>query len=67
FSEGEYSIGDTVRVLTEDYQEIARGVVNFAEQDVQRIKGLRTEEFKKLFEESVPEEVIHRDNMVLMI
>lgn len=67
FSEGEYSIGDTVRVLTEDYQEIARGVVNYAEQDVQRIKGLRTEEFKKLFEESVPEEVIHRDNMVLMI
>ena len=67
FSEGEYSIGDTVRVLTDDYQEIARGVVNFAEQDVQRIKGLRTEEFKKLFEESVPEEVIHRDNMVLMI
>ena len=66
-SDGEYAVGDTVRVLTEDYQEIARGVVNFSERDIQKIKGLKTEEFCRIFQEKVPEEVIHRDNMVLMI
>ncbi len=66
-SEGEYDKGDTVRVLTEDYQEIARGVINFPSGDIQKIKGLKTDEFRKIFADDVPAEVIHRDNMVLMI
>lgn len=66
-SEGEYKKDDTVRVLTQSYQEIARGVVNFDAGDVQRIKGLKTEEFKALVADEAPVEVIHRDNMVLMI
>lgn len=66
-SEGEYSKDDTVRVLTQEYQEIARGVVNFDAEIVQKIKGRKTEEFKALLAEDAPAEVIHRDNMVLMI
>ena len=66
-SEGEYTIGDTVRVLTEDYQEIARGVINFDRNDLEKIKGLKTDEFKVLLPDNDHDEVIHRDNMVLMI
>ncbi|ORT98995.1 Glutamate 5-kinase [Anaerovibrio sp. JC8] len=66
-SEGEYTMGDTVRVLTEDYQEIARGVINFDKDELEKIKGLKTGEFKKLIPDTEHDEVIHRDNMVLMI
>lgn len=66
-SAGDYAPGDTVRVLTEDYQEIARGVVNFRHEDIELIKGMKTDEFRKLLPRNDRDEVIHRDNMVLMI
>ena len=65
--DGEFAAGSTVRVLTEAQQEIARGIVNFSAGDLQKILGRQTEEIGKLLSGDVPTEVIHRDNMVLMV
>ena len=65
--DGEFAAGSTVRVLTSSQQEIARGIVNFSAGDLQKILGRQTDEIAKLLTGDVPTEVIHRDNMVLMV
>ncbi|MBQ5420155.1 MAG: glutamate 5-kinase [Selenomonas sp.] len=64
---GDFAAGSTVRVLTETQQEIARGIVNFDMSTLSRVMGHKSEEITSLVGENVPEEVIHRDNMVLMV
>lgn len=66
-TEGEYSAGSTVRVLTAGYQEIARGIVAYDAATVEKIKGRKTSDFSDIISGEIHDEVIHRDNMVLMI
>ncbi|MDY4415427.1 glutamate 5-kinase, partial [Selenomonas sp.] len=68
-ADGEFTRGSTVRVLTKDGQEIARGVVNYGRSELMDLIGRQTKDFPKalLKEEGFREEVIHRDNMVLMV
>ena len=66
-TEGNYPAGSTVRVLTNDYQEIARGTINYAAETIEKIKGRKTSDFAGLIQGEIHDEVIHRDNMVLMI
>ena len=67
---GNFDIGNTVRIITEDGNEIARGSVNYSSVAIQTIKGHHTSEFKTLLVNAnypLSEEVVHRDNMVIMI
>lgn len=66
-ADGDFTAGSTVRVLAEDNREIARGIVNYNAQDLRQILGHRTEDFADLVHGPIHEEVIHRDNMVLMV
>lgn len=66
-TEGEYTAGSTVRVLTADYQEIARGTIAYDAAAVAKIKGRKTIDFTDILDGEIHDEVIHRDNMVLMI
>lgn len=65
--EGAFDRGSAVRVLDEGGQEIARGIVNYKDEELSRILGHRTEEFPELIGARSAGEVIHRDNMVLMV
>lgn len=64
---GEFSAGETVRVLSPSGREIARGIAAYGAQDVLRLMGHRTVDFRELVADGASEEIIHRDNMVLMI
>ena len=66
-TEGEYTAGSTVRVLTADYQDIARGTIAYDAAAVAKIKGRKTSDFTDILDGEIHDEVIHRDNMVLMI
>ena len=66
-TEGEYTAGSTVRVLTADYQEIARGTIAYDAAAVAKIKGRKTSDFTDILDGEIHDEVIHRDNMVLLI
>lgn len=66
-TEGEYEAGSTVRVLTADYREIARGRTAYDAAVVAKIKGRKTSDFTDIIHGEIHDEVIHRDNMVLMI
>lgn len=69
--EGDFEAGSSVRVLSAEGREIARGVASCDAQVVRKIAGHRSEDFKALLAETdcgdLPEEVIHRDNLVLMV
>lgn len=69
--EGDFEAGSCVRVLNVAGREIARGLVSCRAELLARLCGHRTEEFPGLVEnlaegEILPEEVIHRDNLVLL-
>ena len=66
-TEGDYQDGGTVRVLTMDNREIARGIINYDSRDVQAVMGRKTSELADLIQGEFHEEIIHRDNMVSMI
>ena len=65
--EGDFCRGNTVRVIDCRQQEIARGIVNYNAGTLKKLLGHKTDEFSQIVGENVPEEVIHRDNMVLMV
>ena len=67
--DGAFMRGSTVRVLTQDGQEIARGVVNYGSDELAKLMGRQTKDFPAALtqQEDFHEEVIHRDNMVLMV
>ena len=64
---GEFSAGDTIRVLSPDGQEIARGITAYDAADIARLMGHQTADFPTLIVDAAHEEIIHRDNMVLMV
>ena len=64
--EGEFEKNSTVRVMNKKGREIARGIVNFDNKTLSKIKKLRSGEIQKMLGVDVPDEVIHRDNMVIM-
>lgn len=64
--EGEFLRGDTVRILEPSGKEIARGLSNYASGDLAKISGKRSDLIENILGFAYGEEVIHRNNMVLL-
>ncbi len=64
--EGNFTHGDTVSCRDEDGIELARGLVNYNTHELKRIMGKQTSEIEKLLGYYSYNEVIHRDNLVVM-
>ena len=57
----------SIRVLNSESREIARGVVNYGSDDVRKIAGVRTQDIIEKLGSKLYDEVIHRDNMVVLV
>ena len=64
---GEFDKGDVVGIRDPSGHEFARGLTNYATADAQRIRGLRTHEARQALGATLYDEVIHRDNLVLIV
>lgn len=64
--EGNFEQGSTVSILNPEGWEIARGLVNYSTDDVRRIMGAHTHEIAKILGHKPYDEVVHRDNLVLL-
>ena len=64
--EGNFNHGDTVSCRDEDGIELARGLVNYNTHELKRIMGKQTSEIEKILGYYYYNEVIHRDNLVVM-
>lgn len=62
---GRFSKGDVVALRDIHGQEFARGLTNYSSDDVQRTRGLKTQEIAETLGQCPYDEVIHRNNMVL--
>jgi glutamate 5-kinase len=63
---GSFEAGDPVSCLGEDGKEFAKGLVNFSSDTLIKIKGLKTVEIQQRLGPQEYEEVIHRDNLVIL-
>jgi glutamate 5-kinase len=59
--------GDVVALCDTTGTEFARGLTNYSATDAKRICGLSTEQIGKLLGTLSYEEVVHRDNLVVII
>ena len=65
--EGNFEQGNTVRILNPEGREIARGIVNYSTEETLKIMGRHTVEFAEILGYKPYDEVVHRDNMVLLV
>jgi glutamate 5-kinase len=63
---GTFGVGDCVRCLGPDGREFARGLVNYAAAELDRIKGAHTRDIERLLGYKGSDEVIHRDDLALV-
>jgi glutamate 5-kinase len=63
---GVFSRGDTVEVRAPDGSLAAAGTTNYDSADLERIRGLRSDRIAETLGYAYGEEVIHRDNLVLL-
>jgi glutamate 5-kinase len=64
--EGEFERGDAVRVLSPDGREVARGLSAYSAADARRIMRHKSGEIEALLGYRGRDEMIHRDDLVLM-
>jgi glutamate 5-kinase len=62
----QFQVGDVVSVLGADGEEFARGLVNYGADEVERIKGRRSSEIEGVLGYKHSDEIIHRDNLVIL-
>jgi len=63
---GEFGKGDVVGIRDGAGQEFARGLTNYSTSDARRIRGLRTQEARAALGSAAYDEVIHRDNLLVI-
>jgi glutamate 5-kinase len=63
---GRFERGDTVSVLAPDGREVARGISAYSDADAARIMGRRTLEIEAVLGFRGRDEMIHRDDLVVM-
>lgn len=64
--DGEFNRGDLVSCLDANGNEVARGLVNYNADELQRIIGICSSEISSVLGYVRDEELIHRDNLVLV-
>jgi glutamate 5-kinase len=63
---GSFDMGAAVRIVDSKGREIASGLVNYSSADLDRIKGCKSTEIKAILGRKDFDEVIHRDNLVVL-
>ena len=64
--EGKFNAGDAVSLAGPDGREFAKGLTNYQAHEVQQIQGLKTGEIEKRLGYKYYDEIIHRDNLVII-
>ena len=64
--EGDFAAGEVVAVVgQDDGRELGRGLVNFAADELRKIRGAQTRQIEERLGYRSADEVIHRDNLVV--
>lgn len=61
--EGKFEKGDAICILNTERREIARGLINYASHEAQKIMGKKSSEYEGILGYKGSEEMIHRDDL----
>jgi len=64
---GEFARGDLVEVLGPGGERVAKGLVNYDSRELEQIKGQKTSQIREILGYLDYQEVIHRDNMAVIV
>ncbi len=64
--EGEFERGTTLSVIAPDGKEIAHGLSSYSSDDIRQLCGVQSSKIHELLGYSYGDEIIHRNNMVLL-
>lgn len=64
---GTFGKGDVVALCDAEGTEFARGLCNYSSHDLERLRGLRSEQIRATLGSCPYEEVVHRDNLVVTL
>jgi glutamate 5-kinase len=64
--EGNFKVGDCVTCVDRSGNAFARGLVKYSSAELDRIKGLKTSEIESVLGHKDYDEVIHRDDLVIL-
>ena len=64
--EGEFQRGDIIYILDSEGKRIACGITNYKSQDIGLIQGLRSDRIQSTLGYHYGQEVVHRNNLVLL-
>lgn len=64
--EGDFGVGAAVRCAGPDGRVFARGLVNYKSSDIKELMGLRTDQIEQRLGYKHYDEVIHRNNLVII-
>jgi glutamate 5-kinase len=64
-AEGDFAAGDAVTVVTTEGKELAKGLSNYSREELELVKGLRSDQVAERLPQAIPE-AVHRDYLVLV-
>lgn len=64
--EGDFQGGDTVSLVDEEGKEFARGIAYYSMKELERIKGIHSEEIERKLGYKYYDEAVHRDNLAIL-
>lgn len=62
---GEFGKGAVVRLVDHAGEEVGRGLSEYPSTEIDKLRGLRTEQIRRLMGPLAAEEIVHRDNLVV--
>ncbi len=63
---GNFEVGDSVSLLDMNSEEFARGIVHYSSKELKKIKGTKSSLIEKQLGYKYYDEVVHRDNLVIL-
>ncbi len=64
--DGNFEAGEVIHCVDKRGMEFARGMVNYSSSEIEMIKGLKSADIETVLGYRVYDEVIHRDNLVVL-
>ncbi|MBR6089984.1 MAG: glutamate 5-kinase, partial [Anaerolineaceae bacterium] len=62
---GDFSRGDTIRIIGEDRHEVGVGVTNYSAENLRMLNGCKANQIETILGYTYGDEVIHHDFMIL--
>lgn len=64
---GDFELGNTISVKSANGRELARGITNYSADDVRKIMGAHTNQISQILGSKPYDEIVHRDNLVVLV